>query len=142
MFCEEKVCDASRSGLAAGSHRLTTPQCYSYIDPDSHTRFLSHFCPVIPVLVSLSRSVRPGSHGGGAGEEPRCPRERLRLSVHHFKHCIFPTSHYHHYHPLPLHPFIIFFAAAGPRLLCTVSRVSLLSLSRSLLNYGQQSAIL
>ena len=139
MFCEEKVCDASRSGLAAGSHRLTTPQCYSYIDPDSHTRFLSHFCPVIPALVSLSRSVRPGSHGGGAGEEPRCPRERLRLSVHHFKHCIFPTSHYHHYRHY--HYTLLLFSLLRPApAFSALSHASPSSLS--LLNYGQQSAIL
>ena len=130
MFCEEKVCDASRSGLAAGSHRLTTPQCYSYIDPDSHTRFLSHFCPVIPALVSLSRSVRPGSHGGGAGEEPRCPRERLRLSVHHFKHCVFPISHHHHYYHYTL--LLCSLLRLIPAFSARVSRVSLLSLSPEL----------
>jgi hypothetical protein len=67
-FVKIKVWRATRH--AAGSHRLTTPQCYWYIDPDSHARFLSPFRLVIPALVFLSRSVRPGSHGGGRATPP------------------------------------------------------------------------
>ena len=136
-FCEEKVC-ATRH--AAGSHRLTTPQCYSYIDPDSHARFLSPFRLVIPALVFLSRSVRPGSHAGGGATPTTAglPFAHLPSCLHHFKHCVFPISHHHRYYHYTL--LLCSLLRLIPAFSARVSRVSLLSLS--LLNYGQQSAIL
>ena len=130
----KKRCDASRSGLAAGSHRLTTPQCYSYIDPDSHTH-LCHPCARFPVSQRQAGVSRRGSRGGATLPTRTAAFVCAPLQALHISDQPLPPLP-----PLPLHPFIIFFAAAGPRLHCSVSRVSLLSLS--LLNYGQQSAIL
>ena len=136
----KKRCDASRSGLAAGSHRLTTPQCYSYIDPDSHTRFLSPLCPVIPALVSLSRSVRPGGLTEGepgrshAAHANGCVCLCTTSSTAYFRPATTTTTTHYHY-------ILLLFSLLRPApAFSALSHASPSSLS--LLNYGQQSAIL